>query len=193
MLEWVAEQIHLLVHEQNIPPGEIVVLAPYLTDALRFALTNRLETFGIPTRSHRPSRSLREEPATRCLLTFAALVHPQWKLIPTHYDVAYALVQAISGLDLVRAHLLARTLYRDREGIPTLEFFEDLNPEMQSRVTYLMGGRYESLHIWLQDALADNLQEEVELDHFLSRLFGEVLSQPGFRFSPGLRRGPGDV
>jgi superfamily I DNA/RNA helicase len=63
MLDAVADEIRRLVQVEGVPPGEIVVLAPMLPDSLRFALLQRLE--GIPTRSHRPSRGLREEPAVR--------------------------------------------------------------------------------------------------------------------------------
>ena len=48
MLDWVAARIAALVHEEGVPPGEIVVLAPFLSDALRFALTHRLEGHGVP-------------------------------------------------------------------------------------------------------------------------------------------------
>src|SRR5690606_10045090 len=113
MLNWVADEIARLVREQGVQPGEIVVVAPFLSDALRFSLSNRLATYGIATRSHRPSRALREEPAARCLLTLAQLAHPEWGLQPTRYEVAYALMQAIAGvepgetIDLVRAQMLA--------------------------------------------------------------------------------------
>ena len=81
------------MQDEHVPPGEIVVLAPFLSDALRFSLMQRLE--GIPVRSHRPRARLREEPAARCLLTLAQLAHPEWGLKPTAFDVAYALMQAI--------------------------------------------------------------------------------------------------
>ena len=50
---------------------------------------------------------------------------------------------------------------------------------MQERITYLLGERYERLRLWLAEY---SQMPELELDHFLSRLFGEVLSQPGFGF-----------
>ena len=75
---------------------------------------NRLEAAGIPTRSHRPSRTLRDEPASQALLTFAALAHPEWNIRPPRFDVAYALMQSIEGLDLVHAQLLAEIVYRAR-------------------------------------------------------------------------------
>ena len=43
MLDWVAEQCAQLINEDKIPPQEIVILAPFLPDALRFSLVNRLE------------------------------------------------------------------------------------------------------------------------------------------------------
>ena len=184
MLDWIAGQIDALVHQEGLAPGEIVVLAPFLSDSLRFSLVNRLERLDIPARSHRPSRSLREEPAALCLLTLAMLAHPEWGLLPTKFDVAYTLMQAIAGMDLVRAQLLAEIVYRVREGLPTLSSFDQIAPETQERITYLLGTRYEHLRLWLlgyhQDAQA--AEAGGELDHFLSLLFGEVLSQPGYGF-----------
>ncbi|OGO35290.1 MAG: hypothetical protein A2W35_01430 [Chloroflexi bacterium RBG_16_57_11] len=176
MLDWVTESIVDLVEGQGTSPGEIVVLAPYLSDALRFSLMERLRERGIPVRSHRPSRSLREEPATQCLLTLAALAHPEWGIRPSKFDVTYALMQAIHRLDLVRARLLAEIVYRERSG--ELSSFDLIRPETQERITYRMGERYERLRNWLSEA---SLRDD-ELDHFLSRLFGEVLSQTGFGF-----------
>ncbi|NIO70547.1 MAG: hypothetical protein GTN71_16340, partial [Anaerolineae bacterium] len=139
MLDWVAGEIAGLVHEQDVPPGEIVVLAPFLTDALRFSLMNRLERQGVPVRSHRPSRALREEPATRCLLTLAAIAHPQWGICPSRFDVAYALMQAMDGMDLVRAQLLAEIVYRVKDDVPTLSSFDQINPDVQERITFVLG------------------------------------------------------
>lgn len=178
MLDWVAESIAHLVRDEGLSPGEIVVLAPFLSDSLRFTLADRLASHFIPVRSHRPSRSLREEPATQCLLTLAALTHPDWGIQPAKFDVAYALMQAILGMDLVRAQLLAEIIYRKQDGTPVLNSFENIRPEVQERITYRLGARYERLRNWLNAAM----QRDDELDHFMSRLFGEVLSQPGFGF-----------
>ncbi|GAB4578663.1 MAG: recombinase family protein [Anaerolineales bacterium] len=185
LLNWVAEEIQRLVQEDGIPPGQIVVLAPYLSDALRFSLMNRLEGVGIPVQSHRPSRSLREEPAALCLLTLAALAHPQWGLPPAPFDVAYALRQALDGLDLIRAQLLAETLYRPQTGA-ILRPFEDLAPDMQQRITYVIGERYERLRSWLEKY---TVNPPDTFDFFLNRLFGERLSQPGYRFHRDLDSG----
>ncbi len=180
MLDAVSSEIHAL-QTDGVPASEIVVLAPYLSDALRFSLTNRLEKHGIATRTHRPSRSLKEEPACQCLLAFAELAHPQWGVKPGKFDIAHAFLQAIEGMDLVRAHLLCDIVYRMKDA--SLGSFEIINPAMQERITYLLGSRYETLRLWLNSYREEAPQP---LDHFLRRLFGEILSQPGFRFHQDL-------
>lgn len=180
MLDWTADRIADLVHGGNVPASEIAVLAPFVSDSLRFSLLDRLAQRGVPARSHRPSRALRAEPATRCLLTLAALAHPGWQLPPLTADVAQAFYLALEGFDPVRAHLLTRIVYRAKAGEPpTLTSFDIIAGKTQERITYRLGQAYEQLRRWL---LAYREGEVQALDHFLSRLFGEVLSQPGFRF-----------
>lgn len=191
MLDWVAGKIASLVQEQGTSPGEIAVLSPFLSDALRFSLSNRLDALGIPNHSHRPSRSLRDEPATHCLITLALLAHPGWLQIaphlnPNRFDVAYAFVQAIDSLDLTRAQLLVDVVFRHKDGLPTLSGFAMINPDMQERITYRIGELYEHLRLWLVSYQNDL---PAEPDHFLGRLFGEVLSQPGFGFHANLSLG----
>ena len=180
MLELVGQEINDLVNDRGVPPDEIVVLAPFLSDALRFTLADRLKQHGLVVRSHRPSRALREEPAIRCLLTLAAVAHPHWKLIPSQEDVAQAMIQALDDLDLVRANLLTRIVYRTQDGEPYLTSFDQIGPEAQERLTYSLGERYEKLREWL-----DNYRERgtwAELDHFFSLFFDEILSRGEFGF-----------
>lgn len=176
LLEKIAAETARLLKE-GLPPSEIVILSPYLSDGLRFALMRRLEERGIPARSHRPSRSLRDEPASQALLTLAMLAHPEWELRPPRFDVTCALMQSIEGLDLVRAELLTKITYRPREF--TLAPFEGLKTEAQERITYLLGERFSRLRDWI---LFYRKSERLPFDHFLRKLFGEVLSQPGFGF-----------
>jgi hypothetical protein len=104
-------------------------------------------------------------------------------------------------MDLVRAQLLTEVVYRVRDGAPILGSFAAIEPVMQERITFLLGGRYEGLRAWLR-AQADErrrtkderhipaargpsslvVRHSSELDHFLARLFGELLSQPGYGF-----------
>ncbi len=176
LLDYVVSEVQRLLSE-GLHPSDIVILAPYLSDALRFSLTHRLETLGIPWRSHRPSRSLRDEPASQALLTLAALAHPHWDISPPKFDVAYALMQSIEGLDLIRAQLLTEIVYRPRElGLAP---FDGIKPDVQERITFSLGLSYSILRDWL---LVQREAEPLPLDHFLRKLFGEVLSQPGFGY-----------
>ncbi len=186
MLDWVAENIADLIHQQGVPPNEIVVLTPFLSDALRFSLTDKLNRFGVSTRSHRPSRSLRDEPVSQALLTLAKLGHPHWGYQPTPFDIAYMLVQAIDGMDLVRAQLLTESAYTIKDGSRELAEFGEIKPVIQERITYTLGEHYEHLRHWLGSY--QNSEEEA-LDFFLGRIFGELLSQPGFGFHSQLSAG----
>jgi hypothetical protein len=180
LLDAIADEALALLND-GIPPSEIVILAPYLSDSLRFSLTNRLDAREIPWRSHRPSRSLRDEPASHALLTLAALAHPSWKIRPPKFDVAYAFMHSIEGMDLVRAQLLAEIVYRQRDF--SLAPFDGIQPEIQERITFNFGNRYSALRDWIQ---AYRESDALPLDHFLRKLFGEVLSQPGFGFHTNL-------
>jgi hypothetical protein len=177
MLDWVADEIQHLVKNEKLPPSEIAVLAPYVSDVLRFSLMNRLEERRIPVRSHRPSRSLRDEPSSGCLLTLAKLAHPAWELRPTRLDVAHAFLYAIDGMDLVRAQMLAEIVYRQKDL--SLSSFEQIRSEVQERITFVFGQHFELLRRWLEDYRSRQVEP---LDHFLRRLFGEILSQKGFGF-----------
>jgi hypothetical protein len=240
MLDWVAGRIDELVHRDGVAPGRIAVLAPFVGGALRFSLENRLSALDVAVRSHRPSRALREEPVTSSLLTIAQLCHPEWGYQPPILDIAHMLMLSIGDLDLVRAQLLADIGYRVRDEWPALAPFAQFEEDVQKRITFLLGGRYEGLRTWIaantaagrgrpstplrsaqntaispgsaRDAAASGgstqgptsrrsawdsatplrfdqdvasggraqRRQTAELDHFFSRLFGELLSQPGY-------------
>ncbi|MGB9673890.1 MAG: hypothetical protein ACPL3P_07095 [Anaerolineales bacterium] len=181
MLDLVSQRIQSLIEDDHIPPSEIVVLAPYLSDSLRFTLMNRLESAGVAVRSHRPSRALREEATIRALLTLAILAHPQWRdaLLLNKYDVAYAFLQIFSDFDLVRAQLLANSAFGEQNTNYTFIPFEKVPPALQERISYSIGKRYEQLRSWID---AYNQAGTLELEVFFLRLFDDILTQPGFRF-----------
>jgi hypothetical protein len=182
---WAADEIASLIAE-GVSPSEIVVLAPFMPDVLRFTLEYELGQRRVPFRSHRPSRALRDEPATRTLLTLAKLAHTAWlRIPPLTEDVSRSLMHAIEGMDMVRAHLLTGAALRQGDG-PLLLGFERLPPALQTRISFVLGERYERLRTWLASYADGPL---AELDHFLARLFGEVLSQPGFGFHRSLDAG----
>lgn len=176
MVNWIVDQIDSLINEYGVSPNEIVVLAPYLSDALRFGLVEGLNTRNIEARSHRPSRALRDEPASRTLLTLARLCHPKWGMLPTNFDVAYALMTAIEGLDFIRAKLLTDIVYHKGKLHP----FANIVEAAQNRITYEFGGLYDKLCEWVNDYIDDEAAEPIDM--FFRQIFGEVLSQDGFGF-----------
>ena len=177
MVEWAADEISKLAHERGVSPAEIVVLAPFMSDVLRFGLFEGLEKRGIKARSHRPSRALRDERAARALLCLARLAHPQWRLPPSEFDMAFALMAAIEGLDLIRAKLLTEMLYRHDQLLP---FEQVRSAAMQARITHDLGERYEMLRGWLERYMAQGEHEAIDI--FFRRIFGELLSRPRFGF-----------
>ena len=181
MIEWAVEEIGRLVNQEGVAPGQIAVLAPFVSDALRFSIQTRLEERDIRTASHRPSRALNVEPAVRTLLTLAALAHPTWRRVPLPSDVTLTLGSAIAQLDPVRASVLAQAVYGVRgsaEG--EMLAFESLRGDVQKRVTFAIGEVYERLRNWLTAYRVET--EHTPIDQFFARIFGELLSQPGFGF-----------
>jgi hypothetical protein len=181
MLDWVADETARLIAEEGVAPSEIVILAPYLSDALRFSLLQRLEERGVAARSHRPSRALNEEPATHALITLALLAHPQWGNPPSGFEVARTWMLALKT-DWPRAWMLSQIVYQPKKH--ALSSFERLNEEAQEQLTATLGERYTRLRDWLMEYRQRG--ELLPLDHFWRELFGEVLSQPGFGFHDDL-------
>ena len=179
MLEGVTGKISTLIREEKIPPDEIAILTPFLSDALRFSIASRLDAAGIPYTTYRPSRSLRNEPAVKTILTFIQLAHPSWGSPPSRQDVRAAFSHAIHSCDYARADLIAQVLYRPNKDKWSLNAFDTCNFEMQERISFRVGELYDHLRQWLFDN-----QESAgnALDHWISRLYGECLSQPGFGF-----------
>ncbi len=176
MVDAVTDKIATLIH-QGMPANQIAILAPFVSDALRFQLQSRLENNDIPLISHRPSRSLREEPATQVMLTWAKIAHPFLKLKPNKYDVRTSFMFSILGLDPLRADLMTQVLFSAKHDF-VLNTLDATQAEMQHRFTFTAGIQYETIRQWLLDYQPN----PADLDIFFARFFGEVLSQPGFGF-----------
>jgi hypothetical protein len=185
MLNWACDEVIKLI-EAGVQPNQIVLLAPYLNDSLRFSVMNRLGNAGIPVVSHRPSRAIREEPAARAILTLMALINQPADKLPPSADFADALVQAIADLDPIRGRLLADVVY-GATGRSDLGSFDTIQQAMQSRITYAAGERYENLRQWILQQRETVAQTAP--DHFLRSLFGDLLAQPGYGFHTNLDAG----
>jgi superfamily I DNA/RNA helicase len=178
-IDWTIEEIRSLIQEFGVSPGDIAVLTPYLSDALRFSFAARFEKSGIPFSTYRPSRSLHDEPAVKTVLTLAKLAHQSWGMLISQQEIRLALTHTIKDCDYTRADLLSRTLARVVNKAWTLNPFSTLIAEKQERITFSVGEHYERLREWL---INNQEMGAHEPDHWISRLYGEVLSQPGFGF-----------
>ncbi len=182
MLDWAADCVAELVQEKEATQGNIVILAPLLSDSLRFAMVSRLEARGIASYTLRPSRPLHDEPAVRALITLAKLAHPDWVIDKKYqvkkFDVVQMLISVIGEMDLARANLLTEMLFKSKTP-ELLRFSGVTNAEIRARISEVLGTRFEKLAAWIDEYKAGLVQP---IDVFFSRLFGQVLSQKGFGF-----------
>lgn len=174
LIEAIVHKIETLISGQSTDPNEIVIIAPYLSDSLRFAIGRQLDAAGLPWRTLRPSHALRNEPYARAALTLATLAHPSWaKPVPTA-DLAQTFM-LVFDCDLLRAKLLAGVVLSSKDG--KLADFGALRDTFRQRMGERVGTQYKRLQKWLE---AYEETQFLQLDHFIRRLFGELLSQPGY-------------
>ena len=170
MIEAVSQEIGELI-ERGVPPGEIAVVAPHADGVLRFLLAESFRAADIPFAVIRRYETLREEPVVRACLTLAPLAHPEWGQSLSLFDLSEALERALKPLDRLRSELVARQLYDLRSG--QLKPASELNANMRERIGFAAVERYEALRQWID---AYRAESPGPFDHFLRRLFGEVLS-----------------
>lgn len=179
MLLAIADYLNKLINEDGVPPKEIAMIVPYLDNALRYTLVEALKRFGIPMNIVRRRASPREEPRVRAWLTWVAVAHPAWDVLPTEYDIAEALELSMADLDPARASLLAASVY-PKSAVRLLPA-EELPVEVVQRVGEEQIILYERLREWLADK-----GEMLALDQFIYSLFTEILSSRDFQPEPDL-------
>lgn len=179
LLEELTKEIEAIRSSPGGYEKKIAILAPYVSDSLRFSLSHSLEAIGIPVSIQKPSSSLMQDPVIKTLVILSKFAHPGWKIRVSYLDTAVALTNAIDGLDLNRSHLLLGDFDQHNPYLTVLP-----EPKTSNRIPTELIERYSELYDWL---LATDPAEP--FDSFLSRFFGEVLSQPGFRFEGDLRSG----
>ncbi len=173
-LAWTAKTAANLIQREGIRPKQVVVLAPVVGNALRFALQQKFQSHGLEIFTHRPSRKLRDEPAIQALLTLTCLAHPHWRLPVDAVAKRIVLQMAMADLEGWHAHTLAQNW--NSSFRPFLSYPE----EWQERIGNRNGVRFDALRSWLHDY--HNEERHEPLDVFLTRLYDELLSSPGFSF-----------
>ncbi|MSP12205.1 MAG: hypothetical protein EXR62_04515 [Chloroflexi bacterium] len=188
MVEQVADQVQQMVHERDIPAGEIAIIAPYADAVLRYFLERALQARQIPLRIIRRFESLRDEPIVRTVMTLACLAHPYWQISPPAFDVAEALAMSVRRMDRARAVLATHEIYDP--AIPALNSLTALRPAILERIGYANVELIEELVQWLADYASrkypppgvpgETSAPRQPLDLFFQQLFGEILSQQRF-------------
>lgn len=179
LLDELTQQIEDLRASPDGKDKKIAILAPYVSDSLRFSLKHKLESLGLQVSVQKPSAPLTQDPVIKTLIILSKFAHPTWEMKVSFLDAAIALTNSIDGFDLNRAHLLLGKFN------PEILYLEALpEPVKSDRIASELLERYRRLRDWL---LSTDPAEP--LGSFLSRLFGEVLSQPGFRFENDVQAG----
>jgi len=178
MIKAACLEIENIIQSDKVPPNEIVVLSPYLSDSLNFSLTSYLKQIGVPSLTTRPSRKYLDDAVIRSVLTLSKIAHWKWGLKVSSFEFRNMLLVCIPEIDVVRADLITQTLFkRNDQEIPIGSFDKITNTETRKKITYQYGERINFLKQWL---ISNQSIESQTLDVFISRLYGEVLSQPGF-------------
>lgn len=175
MIVDVCQTIQQLIHDELAGPEDIAVLSPYLPDSLKFSLSQKLIGMNIPFLSSRPSRSLAEEPITHAVLTFAKAAHPHWNLEITQQELRQAIMAILPHCDLIRASLLAQNTLVEKNK---LNHYYDIPPFTRERITDMLGNAFDAVVDWINEY---QKEDTLPLDIFLSRFFGELFSQSGFK------------
>lgn len=181
MLQQIADSIHAKI-EDGVSPGEIVILSPFLSDATIFTLKTELSKHNINLRALRPSSSLNDDPKIQTLLFFAIICHPEWEIPIDPYRITSTIAYALSSFDLIRSHLIAQEI---SPKLPVqLPSFDNLSENVRNRLTDEQCAQWNTTMAWINANLS-----VYPLDIFFSKLFGELLSQPGFAFHQDLESG----
>ena len=176
MIDEVVNQISDLI-KKECTPNQIVILSPFVSNSMRFQIQQRLDARNIKLISHRPSRSLEEESITHGLITWIKIAYPEWNFPVSLYQFRTAIHQAIGNMDPIRADLIARIVLANNTPL-SLRPIDNINPDLLERISIQASFQYQKIYEWL----INYQQEKSEIDVFLSRFFGEVISQPGFGF-----------
>jgi len=170
MLDGAVNWVKRLI-DQGVEPAQIAILSPFLSSAIKLALTQRLSQYAIPTFAIATSSPLIHQPYTRAIVDMIALVIQPADGQAVKYDLCLAGMLLIDGMDLVRSALLWDRVSLESQNYLRLEIDE----ASQSRVSNVLRERFEKLLVWLKQQ-----DKEVSLSVMLTRFFDDLLAQPGY-------------
>jgi hypothetical protein len=182
LLASLTKDIVNLINKKGVSPDQIAILSPFVSESMQFSLEDLFGENGLKLLVQQPSMPMAQNAVVKTAITLAKLAHPYWNLSSEFHTVSAALSLAIKDLDLVRSHLILGGFNTEKLNLLSLPEPGDVG----ERVPGHLIDKYEHLREWLT-----GIDPDEPLDRFLSRLFGEVLSQPDYGFHNDLQAGTG--
>lgn len=181
MIEHVIERASAIVNVPAHRDGKrVCILSPYVDGLLALLLGDGLAKHGFSLRVRQPSEALVDRPCVRAFRSVAGMLHPRWAC-PAHYDDLRLALMLFLNLDAVAASLLLSKSGFESNG--------SLAQISDSRIIEELGedsvAQYNFLQRW---SAAYQTGEELPVDLFARKLFGEVLAR-----SYGPTKTPSDI
>jgi hypothetical protein len=176
-----------LIHHQNVPPDQIVIIAPLISDVLYTSLERELRVQNIPCRVHRPSKPLIEGTYTKCFLILLALLHPEWGVVPRMLDFCEMLMRFVPGLDPIRSQALVGRAFKSAADTGQLNrrFIlsprEEIQKSLGRRINQHLLIAYEQFRLWIERNTAITEAPDITL----ARFFHEFLARQTFGDASG--------
>lgn len=162
------------IHREEDPECSIAILAPTLSDSMCFSLQNQLKQLSLGIDIQHPAGPLYNNPVVRSLMTLSTLAYPVWGIREDNFTIMQCLGNTIRGFNLIYANLITRARPSNEALLPR---FENIPPNIQDRFPAELATKYRALITWLEEFKGTD-----SLDLFISRIFFELLSQPGYGY-----------
>lgn len=169
MIDLVVERTNAIVNGPDGGGQRVCLLSPYVDGLLALLVKDGLSKNGIPLQVRQPGEALIDRPCVRAFHAVAGLLHPRWAS-PVRYDDLRLALMVFLNLDAVTASLLL-----DRSGFKSNGSLARIS---ESRIVEEVGeesvAQYNFLQRW---SAAYQTGEELSVDLFVRRLFGEVVAR----------------
>ena len=167
MLRKVGERVCSLVKEENVPPSEIAIVAPFVDPVMECTLAEHLSREGIPAVNIARRRRAKDNPFVNALITLACLAHPQFEILPSFTDIANT-VSLVLGMDPIRSSLVADAITHERPYMfPRIE-----DVRQRERIGFSNAERYEYIRDWLLEYMRG---KALPIEEFFRKVFLEIL------------------
>ncbi len=183
LLDWIVEKIKSLI-DNGTKPSEIVILSPYLSSTFAFYLQAKLMALGFPSKTSKASALMRDDPYVKLFLNLYCLCSKEPSLSVTQDDLVDLCALSFREINRIQAKLMSNAISGKNlsiQALPEIEVLEGLPVE---RFTSDLLYRYKEVRLWLQD-----FDPNTGFGLFVSRIFGELLTQPGFGLDGNIEAG----